>query len=488
MKVQDIDVQDIAGRTAGEIAFAYRTGAASPIEITEYLLDRIAQAKDDNVFLAVTTERARSEARRAHARYEAGRPLSALDGVPIAWKDNFDIAGTPTTAASLLFKDAAPKQSDVPCAANAAAAGMVCLGKLNMTEFAYSVLGLNPHYGTPVNPHDRVVHRSPGGSSSGCGAAVAAGLVPYGIGSDTGGSVRVPASFNGVVGFKTSEGRIDKSGVFALSRTLDTVGPLARSVTDCILIDTVLRGRIALDEVRRADLHALRIIAPTNVVLDDVETAVRDNYERTLEALERAGATVERRPVDTLEEVVEVTARYGTLTAAEAYNEYRDIIDSDAAKKVDRRVVSRILAGKRMSASDLLSIQWERQRLIAKLRAQLGDGLLAMPTTPLTAPPIAPLESDDDTFYAVNLRTLRNTVLGNILDLCGLALPNGRDAAGLPTSILFSGCHGAEAALLGYGLEIERVIDEAWSGSGPDMRHIMAAGIAAPAHPARLGQ
>jgi aspartyl-tRNA(Asn)/glutamyl-tRNA(Gln) amidotransferase subunit A len=463
-----MQVQEIAGRTAAEIAFAYRTGAASPIEITECLLDRIALAKSDNILLAVTADRARSEARRVDARYKAGRPLSVLDGVPIAWKDNFDIASTPTTAASLLFKDAAPKQSDVPCAANAAAAGMVCLGKLNMTEFAYSVLGLNPHYGTPVNPHDRVVHRSPGGSSSGCGAAVAAGLVPCGIGSDTGGSVRVPASFNGVVGFKTSEGRIDKSGVFALSRTLDTVGSLAKSVADCILIDMVLRGNVAV-EARRADLHSLTIVAPTNLVLDDVETAVRDNYEHTLEMLERAGATVERCKVDTLDEVVEVTTRYGTLTAAEAHNEYREIVDSDCAKKVDRHVVSRILAGKHMSASDLLSIQWERLRLIQKMQAQLCDRLLAMPTTPLTAPPIAPLESDDDTFYKVNLRTLRNNVLGNILDLCGLALPNGYDAAGMPTSILLSGCHGVETALLGYGLEIERVIADPLAVSGGRM-------------------
>jgi aspartyl-tRNA(Asn)/glutamyl-tRNA(Gln) amidotransferase subunit A len=224
------DIAEIAVRTAIEIAFAYRNGETSPIALTEYLLERIEKAERDNIFITVTPARARKEAEAAEARYRRRRPLSVLDGVPIAWKDLFDVADYRRLSP---VQRKTPKEHDLVCVANAAAAGMVCMGKLNLSELAYSGLGLNPHFGTPVNPNDRNTHRSPGGSSSGSGAAVAAGLVPCAVGTDTGGSVRIPASFNGVFGFKTSEGRIDKTGVIPLSRTFDTIGPLARSVADC---------------------------------------------------------------------------------------------------------------------------------------------------------------------------------------------------------------------------------------------------------------
>lgn len=453
-------IEDIADRTAAGIALAYRSGETGPVELTECLLERIGKAKGDNVFIAVSAARARAEAKKAQGRYEVGAPLSPLDGVPIAWKDLFDVAGTPTTAGSKLFAGRAAKGADLPCVANAAAAGMVSVGKLNLSELAYSGLGLNPHYGTPVNPNDRKTLRSPGGSSSGCGAAVAARLVPCAIGSDTGGSVRIPAAFNGAVGFKTSTGRIDASGLFPLARSYDTIGPLARSVEDCILLDMALRGAVTTP-IRRGDLAALTVIAPQNVVLDDAEEAVVENFERSLEALARAGVSVRRERVETLDEILEMNAKYGTLTAAEAYNEYRDAVDSDKVKMIDRRVVKRILDGKRMSANDLLSIQRGRGRLIPKFQAQLGAALLVMPTTPITAPEVAPLEADDEIFHKINLRTLRNTMLGNILDLCGVALPNGRDAKGLPTSFLVSAGHGEDERLLGYALEIERVVQNA---------------------------
>lgn len=216
-----IDIEDIANRTAAGIALACRPGEAGPVEITECLLERIANAKVD---------RARAEAHKAEARYAAGMPSSALDGVAIAWKDIFDVAGTPTTATSKLLAGGPVKAAVMPCVASIKAAGMVTVGKLNMTEFAFSGLGLNPHFGAPLNPNDRNTPRSPGGSSSGSGAAVAARLVPCAIGSDTGGSGRIPAAFNGV-GYKTSTGRIET--LVPLARTYDTIGPLARSVEDC---------------------------------------------------------------------------------------------------------------------------------------------------------------------------------------------------------------------------------------------------------------
>lgn len=457
---QDVSsIDDIANRTGAGIALAYRSGEASPIELTECVLDRIAKAKGDNIFITVTAARARAEAKKAAGRYEVGVPLSPLDGVPIAWKDLFDVAGTPTTAGSKIFSKT-PKTADHSAVANAAAAGMISVGKVNLSELAYSGLGLNPHYGTPVNPNDRKTHRSPGGSSSGSGAAVAARLVPCAVGSDTGGSVRIPAAFNGIVGYKTSTGRIDATGLVPLARSYDTIGPLARSVEDCVLLDMVLRGAVTTP-VRRRELSSLTLLAPQNIVLDDADEAVAENFERSLTALSDAGATVRRERVETLEDILEMNAAYGTLTAAEAYNEYRDVVDGDRVKLIDRRVVKRILDGKRMSANDLLSIQRGRQKLIPKFHAQLGAALLVMPTTPITAPEVAPLEGDDDTFHKINLRALRNTMFGNILDLCGMAMPNGRDANGMPTSFLVQAGRGEDDRLLGHALEIERVLNDA---------------------------
>ena len=342
-------IEDIANRTASGIALAYRSGEAGPVELTECVLDRIAKAEGDNIFITVSADRARAEAKKSQARYASGAQLSPLDGVPIAWKDIFDVAGTPTTAGSRLFSGGPAKTTDLACVANAAAAGMVSVGKLNMSELAYSGLGLNPHYGTPLNPNDRTTPRSPGGSSSGCGAAVAARLVPCAIGSDTGGSVRIPAAFNGVVGFKTSMGRIETTGLVPLARTYDTVGPLARSVEDCVLLDMTMRGA-CMTQVRRSDPRSLSVLVPGNVVFDNAQKAVVANFERTLEALARAGVLVRREQVDVLDEVLEMNARHGTLTAAEAYNQYREIVDSEKVGVIDRRVTHRIMDGKRMSA------------------------------------------------------------------------------------------------------------------------------------------
>lgn len=450
-------IEMVARRTAGEIGLAYRTGQANPVELTEHFLENIEGARCHNIYICVMHERARKEARAAEVRLRMGRPLSPLDGVPIAWKDLFDTRGAPTTAGSNLYRNSSAKTSDALCVANAAAAGMVSLGKLNLTEFAYSGLGLNPHFGTPRNPNDPKVARAPGGSSSGSGAAVAANLAPCAVGSDTGGSVRIPASFNGVFGLKTSEGRIDKAGMTSLSRTLDTVGPLARSVSDCVMLDKILRGEVVTKPVR-VDLAGRRFVAAENLVLDGAASSVISNYESTIERLEKAGAKVERRTVDALEMASEMTAKHGSLAAAEAYHEYHEIVDGPECEFVDRRVVHRILQGKVMSARDILSIHSIRSSAIMRLGEELGDALLLMPTTPISAPEVEPLEENDELFHKVNLRTLQNTVLGNLLRLCGLALPNGRDENGMPTSVLLSGLWGQDVDVMSVGLEMERLL------------------------------
>lgn len=457
--------EEIAERTASEIGRIFQAGQGNPIDLTEYLLNKIGKASNSNIFITVMEERARKEAKASALRYANARPVSPLDGVPIAWKDLFDVAGSRTTAASSLYRDSAIKERDATCVANAASAGMVCLGKLNMTEFAYSGLGLNPHFGTPVNPNDRKVHRSPGGSSSGSGAAVASRLVPCAIGTDTGGSVRIPASFNGVYGWKTSEGRIDKNGMVPLSRTLDTIGPLAQSVEDCVLLDMILRGAVVAD-ARRQFVDKLRIVVPENYVLESCDSSVLENFENALRILENAGATIERRFVPEIDEAIKLTQLHGSLASAESYNEYGNLVEGEQGGQIDARVVHRILLGAKMSANDLLCIQNTRRAAVGSIGLALKGALLAMPTTPITAPEIAPLEADMDLFHKVNLHVLRNTMIGNFLGFCGLAIPSGRDHNGLPTSILFNAPKDQDDFLLGHGLDIDRLLQDSFERTG----------------------
>lgn len=450
--------ETVAERSAASIGRALQAREISPVALTEYLLERIARQASP-VFLAVTGERAMQEARMAEQRILANRPLSPLDGVPVAWKDLFDMKGVTTTAGSDVYRDASPAEKDAPVVANLAAAGMVSLGKVNLTEFAYSGLGLNPHHGTPVNPFGKDEARAPGGSSSGSGVAVAAGLAPCAIGTDTGGSVRIPSAFNGLTGLKTSEGRISAEGVFPLSRTLDTVGPLARSVEDCILLDAALRGAAAPSVIRRP-LSELSVYVPETVVLDDVEPDVMKNFEASLADLEARGATVRSGPMPVFAKAAELATTYGSIAAADAYVEHRDLVDGPEVARVDSRVVDRILGGKKMTAYELLVLQRARAALIAELRADFDGVMFAMPTVPHVAPAIAPLEADKELFHRVNLKTLRNTMMGNFLNLPGLAMPNGFDGGGMPTSFLLSGLAGQDDLVLGYGTSVQAAFDE----------------------------
>ncbi len=448
--------KNLQERSAAEIGLAIKQGL-DPVEVTDYFLQRIADRVDQPVFITVTEERARQEAEASRERHQRGQTLGPLDGVPLAWKDLIDVEGAPTTAASALRRDIKPADRDAPIVANAAAAGMVTLGKVNLTEFAYSGLGLNPHYGSPANPHDHTTPRAPGGSSSGSATAIGFGLCPCAIGSDTGGSVRIPAAFNGLTGYKSSEGRISKEGVVPLSKTLDTIGPLARSVEDCALLDAVLRG-VEPTPPSAPPVTSLHIIVPKNVMLDDLDPAVARNFAQALDRLASAGAAIEHRTLPPLDEVAAMTQQHGTLIAAEAYDHYRAMLESDQVRLVDRRVVARMMMGKVMTTENVNAIQAGRSRLAGELKAMLGEAFLAMPTTPHTAPAIAPLEADDDLFHRTNLKTLRNTSIGNILGTPGVAMPDGTDGVGLPTSFLIAATAHDDDRLLSAARSIEPLI------------------------------
>ncbi|MEQ8246318.1 MAG: amidase family protein [Alphaproteobacteria bacterium] len=449
---------ELSVATAAQIGRALQTGALDAVEVTAFFLERIAATDNRAVYTTVTAERARTEAEAAAQRLKRGNSRGPLDGVPISWKDLFDIAGTITTCGSALYRNNPPATADAAAVAHAAATGMVALGKVGLPEFAFSGLGLNPHFGTPINPHDTATPRAPGGSSGGSGVCVAAGLAPVSIGTDTGGSVRVPAAYNGLVGYKSSEGHIGKRGLAALSPTLDTIGPLARSVEDCILLERVLRGRKP-EAMAAAPLEGATLVVPTNVVFDDVEDAIVANFDAAIENLARAGVRIRRERVPLLDEVLVLTQQHGLLAWAEGWHTMRHILEGPDYTKMDFRVWHDLSLGKKMTADDLLHVLEGHRRLRAALADVLGpDALLAMPTTKNTAPAIADLEASWHTFNSHNWLALANTNLGNILGVCALTIPSGTNANAMPTGFMVYAPGGEDERLLALGLSIESVL------------------------------
>lgn len=447
----------MTGMTAKQLAADMRAGRRDPLGLVEEVYDRIDAHGDAALFIRLTRSRAEAEARAARERLRAGLPVSCLDGVPLAWKDLFDLKGSVTTAGSAVLRDAAPAGRDAALVHAGLRGGLVTVGAVNMTEFAFSGIGINPHYGTPRNPRDKQVHRSPGGSSSGSGAVVAAGIVPLSIGSDTGGSVRIPAAFNGIVGYKTSTGHHPMDGVFPLSRTFDTLGPLAQTVEDCVLADAVLRG-LAEPDLHPADPAALDFVVPDAVMLDDLDPGVAAAFEASLARIAATGARVRRVVLPELRETVEVMARFAPLSAAEAMDTHGARISGPDAERMDPRVVRRTRMGEKMTAVDLIRLHDARRQLTGRVAERLGDAILLCPTTPGVAMPIAPLEADMDVFFHHNFRTLRNTSLGNFLDWCGVSIPNGVDPDGMPTGLLLNARHGRDRALLSAALALEPAI------------------------------
>lgn len=445
-------VEALAERPVTEIIRAFRSGGpVGPVALTKYLLAR-AREQSSPVFTLVTADRALAEAARAERRLKAGRPLSLLDGVPTVWKDSIDLAGTVTTAGSALLRDRPPAERDAAVVVALSGLGMISLGKVNMTELAFSGLGLNPHFGHPANACD--AGRVPGGSSSGSGVAVAAGYSPCAIGTDTGGSVRIPAAFNGLIGFKGAEGRVSRTGVVPLSRTLDVVGPITRTVADCILLDAALRCA-APTWVAARPLSEVTLVVPETVVMEDAQPAVMRNFDDAVGRMEAVGAKIRRKSLKSLDRVIQLGAQYGTIAAAEAYADYGHLVEGPRAVELDPLVRDRILEGKRTSASELELLHRERRRLSAELSHDLDGGFIVMPTVAHTAPEIAQLMPDPYLTRRINTLTLRNTMLANFLNLPSVAIPTGKDNLSLPTSLQLSCREGDEARLLSAALSAE---------------------------------
>jgi len=429
-------------------------GAIDPVALTEHFLERIARGDGDRVvYLATTAERARAEAEAAWARARAGQRLGPLDGVPMSWKVLFDSAGTATTAASPIFAQRVP-EVDATLLARASRAGMVCLGKTNLTEFAFSGLGINPHYGTPANAYDAAVPRVPGGSSSGAAVSVARGLAPAAIGSDTGGSVRIPAAFNGLVGLKTTAGLLPLDGVIPLAASLDTAGPLTRDVADANAIFAVLAGRLAAD-LDAASLCGARLLVPDNVMWNGVEVGNEQAVRHAIDRLAAAGAEVVTDQVPELTEVQDLFAKHGPFVAAEAYARWQDLVDHQP-DKIYHNVLKRFWAGSEMTATSYETLRRGLDTLSMRFHQRLaGYSAMVAPTTLIAPPPIALLEADDDAYMAANGGALHNTTLGNVLKVCAVTLPCGGTASGgtnseanLPVGLMLHARPFTEAALL----------------------------------------
>lgn len=444
------------GKSALELGKLLTTGAVTPSHLLHATLRRIASS-DPAVFTQRTVARAEMEAAAASRRYLEGRPLSMLDGVPVAWKDLFDVQGEVTRAGSSVLDDG-PALRDAELVRRIAACGAVTTGKLNMTEFAFSGLGLNPHFGTPRNPWSRGEDRIPGGSSSGSAVAVALGLVPIAIGTDTSGSVRIPAAFNGVVGFKPSGGRWPLEGAFPLSRTLDTAGVLTRTVADAVVVDAAACGLPPSEVLPHTD-GRIRLVVPTNAVWESVDADVARNFEEAVRRLEDFGVGIERRRLPVLDEVLSVASRHGALVVKEAFELHRSRLASPDAERMDPRVRTRMLLGSHMSAASEAIVRQARLDLIDAM-ADLFDGttFVAYPTVAIAAPLLGPLELDDHLFATTNMLVLRNTLIGSFLDWCGISIPNGFDDNGIPTGFLLSGGPGSDHALLALANRIEAVI------------------------------
>ena len=447
-------------RSVAQLSALLQSGALDPVALAEETLAAIEAHPDRAIFTFVLKERALAEAEASRRRLREGRSLGALDGVPIAWKDLFAMAGLPTTAGSRILKDDTPATHDAAVVRALSAAGMVSVGRVNMSEFAFSGLGVNPHHGTPRNAAAPAgEHRIPGGSSSGSAVAVAAGLVPVSIGTDTGGSVRIPAAFNGIVGYKATRGRYSMEGVFPLARSLDSLGPLCHTVQDAVLVDAAMRGLPAAEPLDRPDIAGLSLVVPETVFFDGAEPEVVAAFEAALERLARAGARIRREAFPEFTAIFDLMARHGALVTAEAYVLHRERITGPAAAGMDPRVVKRTLLGGKIALSDYLETLDARARLTEAFEARLGpDALLVSPTLPHVAPLTQPLIDDEALFFEVNGKTLRNTLIGNFLDGCGVSLPCGTGAAGMPVGLLLSGPRGSDVRVLAAAAALEGLV------------------------------
>ena len=459
------------------MAQSIRAGELSPVEIIEHLFSRL-ESLDGNLhaFKLVCRERAFAEARGAEMALRAGQDLGPLHGIPYVAKDLFDVKGLPTCAGTSLLEDNIASE-DAPVIKRLSQAGMILLGKTHTVQFAYGAVGINHDYGTPHNPWSRD-HYVPGGSSSGSAVAVAAGMAPVALGSDTGGSVRIPASLCGTTGLKSTVGRISRAGVYPLSWTLDSVGPLTRSVEDAAIMYQCLQGSDLNDEttwsLKQHDVleglklgaRGLRVAFAETAFWEDVHPEVEKAVRETAKVFEDIGAHVQSIEVPAAGDALELN-RQGLIIAAEAYTLNKRLLE-EHFDQLDPIVANRMIRGKGISAIEYLQNTMDWKDLRVKANASLRDvDVLIVPTTPIPAKPVAEAETSFESYSEINLAYLRNTSIGNILNLCGLSVPCGFTGEGLPIGLMLYGKSFQENVVLRAGYAFQQATE--WHTRIPEL-------------------
>ena len=439
--------------TLAALADDLEAGRTTARKLVEECIERIADpaGEGQRVFIHVDKDAALEAAdamdhlRRAHAA------PTRFAGIPVSIKDLFDIKGQVTRAGSRALEDSAPAEKDASAVARLRRAGFVVIGRTNMTEFAYSGIGINPHYGTPKSAWQRSVGHVPGGSSSGAAVSIADRMSYGALGTDTGGSCRIPAAYNGIVGYKPTQRRVPLDGGVPLSFTLDSFGPLANSVQCCATLDAVLADE-QLAVIQRRPIKGMRFAVPTTIVLDDLDDAVAKTFERSLATLSRAGAQIEHIEVPEFLDIGVMNAK-GGFSAAESYAWHRYLLTSKG-DDYDPRVSARILRGEAITASEYIDLINARRSLITRIAVRLAPyDALVLPTTANTPPKIADL-ADDKAFTVANLRSLRNCTLINMIDGCAISLPAHREGE-VPVGLMLASTGGSDRRIfeLAAGME-----------------------------------
>jgi aspartyl-tRNA(Asn)/glutamyl-tRNA(Gln) amidotransferase subunit A len=442
--------------TLASLADDLENGRTSARKLVDECLARIADGSGEGAraFLHVDAEAAIEAAEAMDRLREVKAAPSPFAGIPVSIKDLFDIRGQVTRAGSRALEDSAPAEADAPVVARLRRAGFVVIGRTNMTEFAYSGIGINPHYGTPKGAWQRDVGYVPGGSSAGAAVSVVDGMAHGALGTDTGGSCRIPAAYNGIVGFKPTQRRVPLDGGVPLSFTLDSFGPLARTAQCCAVLDAVLANE-PIAPLQPRPIRGMRLAVPTTVALDELDDEVARTFERALETLSRQGALIERIAVPEFLDVGVMNTK-GGFAAAESYAWHRYLIVSHG-DVYDPRVSLRILRGESISAADYIDLLKARKSMIARATVRLAPyDALVLPTTANTPPRIADL-ADDKAFTKANLLSLRNCTLINMIDGCAISLPCHREGE-VPVGLMVAASGGSDRRVFELAAAMEGVI------------------------------
>lgn len=443
--------------TLESLAADLESGRTSARALVDECLAKIDDKNGEGarVFIHVDAEGAKAAADAMDKLRKANAAPSRYAGIPISIKDLFDIKGQVTRAGSIALRDAPAATEDAPVVARLRRAGFVLIGRSNMVEFAYSGLGLNPHYGTPKNPWRRDVGHVPGGSSSGAAISVTDGMAHGALGTDTGGSCRIPAAYSGIVGFKPTARRIPLDGGVPLSFTLDSYGPIARSVGCCVTLDAVHADQ-PIAPVAARPIKGMRLAVPTTVAFDDLDDAVAQAFEHALSKLSAKGAVIERIAVPEFAEVATLNSK-GGFSSAEAWAWHRGLI-AKRGNEYDPRVLVRIRRGETQSAADYVDLLRDRRAMISRFDARIAPyDALVMPTIAITPPRIADLVDDDAAYAKANVLSLRNCTLINTIDGCAISLPIHREGDA-PVGLMLAASGGSDRRIFELAAGMENLV------------------------------